>query len=77
MPNNTSVYLSDDLIAAISASGRSIPDLIRAGLEAESGEEEGRPGEEEGEREQEVWLAGVVAELINKLNDGYVLMPRK
>jgi hypothetical protein len=70
MPNNTSVYLPDDLIAAISASGRSIPDLIRAGLATE-------PGEQEDEREQEVWLAGVVAELINKLNDGYVLVPRK
>jgi hypothetical protein len=70
MPNNTSVHLSDDLLAAISASGRSIPDLIRAGLEAE-------PSGQEDEREQEVWLAGVVAELINKLNDGYVLVPRK
>jgi hypothetical protein len=71
MPNNTSVYLPDDLIAAISASGRSIPDLIRAGLAT-------GPGEQEDEqREQEAWLAGVVAELINKLNDGYVLVPRK
>jgi hypothetical protein len=67
MPNNTSVYLSDDLLAAISASGRSIPDLIRAGLEAGPGER----------REEEVWLAGIVAELVNKLNDGYVLVPRK
>jgi hypothetical protein len=83
MPNNTSVYLSDDLIAAISASGRSIPDLIRAGLETAPGERESGASEGEDEpreqepREQEVWLAGVVAELINKLNDGYVLMPRK
>jgi hypothetical protein len=78
MPNNTSVYLSDDLIAAISASGRSIPDLIRAGLETGPGEQEDGPGkQEDDQREQEVWLAGVVAELINKLNDGYVLVPRK
>lgn len=70
MTNNTSVYLPDDLIAAISASGRSIPDLIRAGLATE-------PSEQEDQREQEVWLAGVVAELINKLNNGYVLVPRK
>ena len=77
MPNNTSVSLPDDLLAAVSASGRSIPELIRAGLEAEPSEREGRPSGQEDQREQEVWLAGVVAELINKLNDGYVLVPRK
>ncbi len=71
MPKNTSIELPDDLAEAVAASGRSLPDLIRAGLAAENA------GLEEDKSEQEVWLAGVVAELINKLNDGYVLMPRK
>ena len=65
MPNETIIELPDDLEAAITASGRTIPDLIRAGLQAE----------ERGQ--EEVWLAGLVAELIGKLNDGYVLVPRK
>jgi hypothetical protein len=65
MPNETSVELPDELLTAISASGRSIPDLIRAGLEAER------------RAQEEIWLAGLVADLIGKLNDGYVLAPRK
>jgi predicted transcriptional regulator len=70
MSKNTSIELPDDLAEAVTASGRSLPDLIRAGLAAEQAGPETDKGEE-------AWLAGVVAELINKLNDGYVLMPRK
>ena len=70
MPKNTTIELPDDLAEAVSASGRSLPDLIRAGLESGPA----GPGTDKGE---EAWLAGVVAELINKLNDGYVLVPRK
>ena len=34
MPKNTTIELPDDLAEAVSASGRSLPDLIRAGLES-------------------------------------------
>jgi predicted transcriptional regulator len=70
MPKNTTIELPDDLAEAVTASGRSLPELIRAGLEAG----QAGPAADKGE---EAWLAGVVAELINKLNDGYVLVPRK
>jgi predicted transcriptional regulator len=71
MPKNTTIELPDDLAEAVTASGRSVADLIRAGLAAADA------GPEDDKSEQEAWLAGVVAELINKLNDGYVLVPRK
>lgn len=63
MPKKTSIYLPDDLVAAISASGRTIPDLIRAGLES-------------AEREQAARLAAGVEELLAKLREGYRLEPR-
>jgi len=59
----TSVYLPEDLAAAISASGQTIPDLIRAGLIA-------------GERDQDLRLAAVVEDLLTKLNQGYILVHR-
>ena len=64
MPEEIILDLPDDLAEAVLASGRTIPDLIRAGLET-------------AKKDEETWLAGVVAELINKLNNGYVLVPRK
>lgn len=58
----TSVYLSDDLNRAVEASGRSLPDLIRAGLEA-------------GERSREGQLADAVERLLVKLNRGCTFEP--
>ena len=69
MLNEVSVFLSDELLAAVDASPRTVPELIQAGLEAAE-----RAG---GERADEVWLAGLVADLVGKLNAGYVLVPRK
>ena len=62
MPRKTSIYLPDDLDAAIRASGRSIPDLIRLGLEAR-------------ERPRSDRLAGAVEELTAALASGYRLVP--
>lgn len=62
MGKKTSVYLSDDLDEAVRASGRSIPDLIRLGLEA-------------GERARSDRLAGAVEQLTGQLREGYRLVP--
>jgi len=57
MGKKTSVYLSDELDAAYRASGKSIPDLIRAGLEA-------------GERSRGDRLADAVERLLARLDEG-------
>jgi hypothetical protein len=59
----TSVYLPDELDRAVQASGKNLPDLIRAGLEA-------------GERERGDRLADVVERLLVKLDSGYTLEKR-
>ena len=63
MGKKTSVYLSDELDRAVQASGRNLPDLIRAGLEA-------------GERERGDRLADAVERLLVKLDRVLVLEQR-
>lgn len=62
MPRKTSIYLPDELDEAIRASGKSIPDLIRLGLQT-------------GERERGDRLADAVERLLLKL-DGDTFTPR-
>lgn len=64
MGKKTSVYLPDNLDAAVRASGKSIPDLIRLGLEA-------------GERARADRLADSVERLTAALENGYTLVPRE
>jgi Arc/MetJ-type ribon-helix-helix transcriptional regulator len=59
----TSVYLPDELDRAVRASGRSLPDLIRAGLEA-------------GERSRADRLADAAERMLRKLDEGYELVRR-
>jgi hypothetical protein len=59
----TSVYLPGELAEAIRASGKSIPDLIRAGLEA-------------GERSRSDRLADAAERMLRKLDEGYELVRR-
>ena len=63
MGKKTSIYLPDELDRAIRASGKSIPDLIRLGLEA-------------GERARGDRLADGVEKMLRVLQDGYTLVPR-
>jgi hypothetical protein len=60
----TSVYLPDDLAEAIRASGKSIPALIRLGLEA-------------GERGRADRLADEVERMLRMLQDEYTFIPRE
>jgi hypothetical protein len=64
MPRKTSIYLPDELDEAIRASGKSIPDLIRLGLQA-------------GERSRGDRLADAVERMLLKLQDGYSFVPRE
>lgn len=63
MGKKTSVYLPDDLAEAVRASGRSLPDLIRAGLEAV-------------ERSRDDRLADAVERMLLKLDSGYTFEKR-
>jgi len=60
----TSVYLPDELDRAIRASGKSIPDLIRAGLEA-------------GERDRLTLALEQAEKTLRAIRDGYVLTRRE
>ena len=64
MGKKTSVYLPDELAEAIRASGKSIPDLIRLGLQA-------------GDRARGDRLADAVERMLLKLQDGYTFTPRQ
>ena len=70
MGKKTSVYLSDDLAEAIRASGQSIPDLIRLGLQAA---ELARANRLADAVEQ---LAGQAEKLTGLLQEGYRIVPR-
>lgn len=64
MGKKTSIYLPDELAEAIRASGKSIPDLIRLGLEA-------------GKRGRADRLADEVERMLRMLQDGYTFIPRE
>jgi hypothetical protein len=61
MGKKTSIYLPDSLDEAIRASGQTIPDLIRIGLEA-------------GQRTRADRLAETVERLLVKLDSGYTFV---
>jgi len=60
MARTTSVYLSDELDAAVRASGRTVPELVRLGLENERNRDR---------------LADQVERLTDALARGYRLVP--
>jgi hypothetical protein len=66
----TSVYLPDELDRAYRESGKNLPDLIRAGLEA------GERSRSDQLADTVERLADVVERLLRKLDDGYTLEKR-
>ena len=61
MAKKTSIYLSDEMERAVAASGRSLIDLVRAGLEQDARRDR---------------LADEVEKMLRKLADGYTFTPR-
>ena len=61
MAKKTSIYLSDEMERAVAASGRSLIDLVRAGLEGEARRDR---------------LADEVEKLVRAVRDGYSFSPR-
>jgi len=62
MAKKTSIYLSDEMERAVDASGRSLIDLVRAGLEQDARRDR---------------LADSVDELARALREGCTIVPRK
>lgn len=61
MAKKTSIYLSDEMERAVAVSGRSLIDLVRAGLEQDARRDR---------------LADEVEKLLRAVRDGYTLVPR-